>query len=242
MAPIFTGASRSPLARARLNFVALATIALSGCQRRAPEPETHPAPATSSDPPPAAFLAPSPHEHMGGMSPHEHMGGMPPHGDMGGPAAEQKGQLKWTDPQGWTRQEQSSPMRVATYRVPHAASDKDDAEMAVFHFGGGQGGDVEANLKRWENQFSDKKGDAKRTDRSANGLKAHVLEIESGTYTAMAMMPGQNASPKSDYGMLAAVVETPLGPYFFKLTGPSKTVKAQKDAYMTMLDSVKVDG
>jgi hypothetical protein len=156
-------------------------------------------------------------------------------------APEQKGQLKWTDPQGWTRQEQSSPMRVATYRVPHSGTDKDDAEMAIFHFGGGQGGDVEANLRRWENQFTDKKGDAVRTERSANGLKTHVLQIESGTYTAMAMMPGQSASPKSDYGMLAAVVETPLGPYFFKLTGPSKTVKAQKDAYMTMLDSVKVE-
>ena len=133
-------------------------------------------------------------------------------------------------------------MRVATYRVPHAGADKDDAELAVFHFGSGQGGDVEANLRRWESQFSDKKGDAKRTERTVNGMKAHVLEIESGTYAAMAMMPGQSAAPKSDYGMLAAVVETPLGSYFFKLTGPSKTVKAQKDAYMTMLDGVKVEG
>jgi hypothetical protein len=222
-------------------FVALITTLLCACQRRTPEPETHPAPAVSSDPPPAAFLAPSPHGDMAGASPHGDMAGASPHGDMAAPSPEQKVQLEWTDPQGWVRQPQTSPMRVATYKVPHAGSDKDDAELAVFYFGSGQGGDVEANLKRWENQFTDKKSDAKRTERSANGLKAHVLEIESGTYTAMAMMPGQSASPKSDYGMLAAVVETPLGPYFFKLTGPSKTVKAQKDAYMTMLDSVKVE-
>ncbi|HVW25420.1 MAG TPA: hypothetical protein VHC69_08615 [Polyangiaceae bacterium] len=217
----------SPLARLFINVAAVAVISLCGCQRRAPEPETHPtAPATSSEPPPAAFLAPS--------SPHEHLTA---------PAAESaKGQLKWSDPPGWTRLSQSSPMRLATYRVPHAGADKDDGELAVFHFGGGQGGDVEANLKRWENQFSDKKGEPKRTDRTVNGLKAHVLEVDSGTYAAMAMMPGQSSTPKSDYGMLAAVVETPLGPYFFKLTGPSKTVKAQKDAYMTLLDSVKVEG
>jgi hypothetical protein len=240
---------------ARPALVALAALVViplcSACQRKAPEPETHPAPATSSDPPPAAFLAPSPHEPMGGMSPHgpmggtsphEPMGGMSPHEPMGAAATEQKGQLKWSDPPGWTRLPQSSPMRVATYRVPHAGADKDDAELAVFHFGSGQGGDVEANLRRWESQFSDKKGDAKRTERTVNGMKAHVLEIESGTYAAMAMMPGQSSAPKSDYGMVAAVVETPLGSYFFKLTGPSRTVKAQKDAFMTMLDGVKVEG
>jgi len=132
-------------------------------------------------------------------------------------------------------------MRVATYRVPRASGDKEDAELAIFHFGGGQGGDVEANLRRWESQFTDEKGEAKRTDRDVNGLKAHVLEIESGTYTAMAMMPGQSSSPKSDYGMLATVVETPIGSYFFKMTGPSKTVKSQKDAFMTMLDGVSVE-
>src|SRR5581483_5926438 len=170
MSPSVMVAPRSPRARARAVFVALVTTLFCACQRRAPEPETHPAPATSSDPPPAAFLAPS--------SPHEHMGGTSPHGDMGNPATEQKGQLKWTHPQGWSRQEQSSPMRVATYRVPHAGSDQDDAEKAVFHFSGGEGGDGEASLRRWGGQFTDKIGDAKLTERGANGLKAQGLESE----------------------------------------------------------------
>ena len=58
----------------------------------------------------------------------------------------------------------------------------------------------------------------------------------------MAMMPGQPAGPKSDYAMIASVVETPSGSYFFKLTGPAKTIKSQKAAYMTLLDSVKAGG
>jgi hypothetical protein len=205
------------------SFVVCSVLAVfaNACQRRTQEPESRPAPSPSSEPPPAAFLAP-PHEHAGEQ------------------AADDR-KVTWSDPPGWTRLPQSSPMRLATYRVPHAASDKDDGELAVFHFGGGQGGDVEANLKRWEGQFADtKKGDAKRTDRTVNGLKAHVLEIDRGTYTAMAMMPGQTSSPKNDYAMLASVVETPVGPFFFKLTGPSKTIQGQKDAYMTLLDSVKV--
>ncbi|HEX4337137.1 MAG TPA: hypothetical protein VH062_14565 [Polyangiaceae bacterium] len=209
-------------------------VFLAGCKRQSAEPESRPEPTASSEPPPAQFLAPSPHA---GASPHGDM--QSPHGDTPTDTAA-AGKLVWSDPPGWQRSAQSSPMRMATYRIPHGAADKDDAELAVFHFGGGQGGDVEANLKRWEGQFSDKKSEAKRAERVVNGLKAHVLEVDSGTYTAMAMMPGQTSSAKSDYAMIASVVETPLGSYFFKLTGPAKTVKAQKDAYMTMLDSVKV--
>ncbi|HEX3594713.1 MAG TPA: hypothetical protein VHU80_06415 [Polyangiaceae bacterium] len=207
--------------------LALLFCAASACSRHDPEPESRPATTTSSasEPPPAQFLAPAT------ASPHAEE-----------PAAATDAKVVWSDPPGWTRLPQSSPMRMATYRVPHAGSDKDDAELAVFHFGGGQGGDVEANLKRWENQFSEKKAGAKRSERTVNGLKAHLLEIESGTYTAMAMMPGQSSAPKTDYGMIASVVETPAGSFFFKLTGPAKTIKSQRDAYMTLLDSVKAKG
>jgi hypothetical protein len=201
----------------------LSVYLVGACNRHAPEPDNRPAPSASSEPPPAQFLDPSPT-----ASPHEQA-----------PAAPASGKVVWSDPPGWPRSPQSSPMRLATYRVPHASTDKDDAELAVFHFGGGQGGDVEANLKRWEGQFSETKGAPQRSERTVNGLKAHLVEVDSGTYTAMAMMPGQPSGPKPDYAMLASVVETPVGSYFFKLTGPAKTLKSQKAAYMTLLDSVK---
>jgi hypothetical protein len=56
------------------------------------------------------------------------------------------------------------------------------------------------------------------------------------------MTPGASASPKADYAMIAAFVETPLGSYFFKLTGPAKTVTSRQDGYFTLLDSVHVEG
>ncbi len=210
-------------------LVLLGSVA-GACNKHAPEPESRPEPATSSEPPPAQFLAPptaSPHADVPGMQ---------------AASAPAEGKVVWSDPPGWTRQAPSSAMRVATYKVPHAGSDKDDGELAVFHFGGGQGGDVEANLKRWEGQFSETKGAPERSERTVNGMKAHIVEVASGTYTAMAMMPGQPAGPKSDYAMIASVVETPSGSYFFKLTGPAKTIKSQKAAYMTLLDSVKAGG
>jgi hypothetical protein len=207
-------------------FSAAALVAFA-CQR-APEPDSRPSPARSQAP---AVPVPSAALEAVAASPH---GVMP-----ASAAPHDEGRLEWSDPSGWVRLPQTSPMRVATYRVPHAPADKEDAELAIFHFGGGQGGAVEANLERWEKQFSDTKpGDAKRSERKVNGLNAHLLEIASGTYAAM--MPGQASGPKAGFGMIAAVVETPLGSYFVKLTGPSKTVKANHDAYFRLLETLHV--
>jgi hypothetical protein len=190
---------------------------LSGvaCGRHAPEPEGRPAP--SVDPSPSAAVAPA------------------------ASAAHGERHLAWSDPPGFARSAQTSPMRLATYRVPREDGDPEDAELTVFHFPGGQGGDVEANMSRWLKQFSDaKESDVVRGGRTMNGLRAHVLRIARGTYTAMT--PEESASPKADYAMIAAVVETPLGTYFFKFTGPAKTVMSRQDRYFTMLDSVHVEG
>jgi hypothetical protein len=42
--------------------------------------------------------------------------------------------------------------------------------------------------------------------------------------------------------LLGGIVSSPSGVYFFKLTGPTKTVKAARDPFLKMLDSVKVSG
>jgi hypothetical protein len=127
-------------------------------------------------------------------------------------------------------------MRKATYRVPAAPNDSEDGEMAVFYFRG-EGGSTEANIQRWISQFSDVlPSEVKRTQRNAGGLQQTLVEVE-GTYASG--MPGQPASPKPHYRLLGAVIETPVGPYFFKLTGPKKTVESARGAYLTMLDSIR---
>jgi hypothetical protein len=201
---------------------------IAACGRRAPEPDGRAAAGPSATPSATAV------EPAGTTS--------APAAAGTGPASAHPGsRLTWKDPPGWTRLPQTSPMRLATYRVPRESGDPEDGELAVFHFGGGQGGDVEANLARWEKQFSDtKKSDVERTERTVNGLRAHLLTVARGTYTAM--MPGQDSTPKSGYALIAAVVETSLGSYFVKLTGPAKTVKARRDAYFALFDSLRVEG
>jgi hypothetical protein len=147
--------------------------------------------------------------------------------------------ITWTDPPSWTRSMRPSQMRKATYQIPHAPKDKEDAELGIFYFGPGQGGTVDANVDRWVKQFSDVPVDkVKRADRSANGLVQHTVEVESGTFNAGAMM-GQ-AKPKANYSLLGAIIEAPSGEYFFKLTGPADTVAAARADFYRLLDSVHV--
>jgi hypothetical protein len=147
-------------------------------------------------------------------------------------------EVAWADPIGWQRLAPSNSMRKATYKIPAQPKDPEDAEMAVFYFGRSEGGSTEANIQRWVAQFSDAKpGDVKRTERTANGLKQTLVELE-GTYTGSGM-PGSPTTAKSGYRLLGAVVETPVGSYFFKMTGPKKTMEAAHGACLTMLDSVK---
>jgi hypothetical protein len=130
-------------------------------------------------------------------------------------------------------------MRLATYRVPKADGDREDGEVSVFHFGPGKGGDVRANLERWEKQFSDvAKANVRQNEKTINGFAVHLLEIDKGTFASG--MPGGPSKPTPGYGLLGAIVETPAGNYFFKLTGPEKTVKSAQRMFFTMLESIKI--
>jgi hypothetical protein len=199
-------------------LVACATISLVACKKQ-------PEPAQSSPLIPSAGLAPAP--------PPAAMGSQVP------PAALPIG-ITWEDPPSWQRLPGGNPMRKATYRPPRAAGDSEDPELAVFYFGPGQGGGIDANVDRWVKQFTEVKPDAiRREERQANGLRQHTVEIPSGTFNSGGMMPGSATQPKKGFAMLAGIVEAPSGVYFFKMTGPVASVKAARETFYKLLDSVK---
>lgn len=146
-------------------------------------------------------------------------------------------EITWLDPPGLRRVPPKNAMRKASYEVPRAAGDAEDGELAVFYFGPGQGGGIDANVDRWVKQFSDlKPGDVKRADREANGLREHTVEIQSGTFNSGM---GGPSVPKKDYALEGAIVEAPSGAYFFKMTGPAHTIAAARGAFLQLLDSVR---
>lgn len=157
------------------------------------------------------------------------------------PAAEAPLGIEWTDPADWKREAPKSMMRKAQFAIPAAAGDTEGAELTVFYFGPNQGGGVEDNINRWTGQFKDLKKEAiQRSERSVNDLTQHVVEVESGTYAGTSMGPhAPPAEAKEAQGLLGAVVEAPTGKYFFKLSGPTKTVKAARESFFKLLDSIK---
>ena len=149
-------------------------------------------------------------------------------------------EITWVDPSGLRRVPPKNAMRKASYIVPHASGDTEDGELAVFYFGPGQGGGIDANVDRWVKQFSGvSPSDVKRADREANGLRQHTVEIQHGTFDAGSMGMGASSGPKKDYALEGAIVEAPSGAYFFKMTGPARTVAAARKSFFALLDSVK---
>jgi hypothetical protein len=174
-----------------------------------------------------------------GQPPQGAMGGMPPGGIAAPPASGSPtaaAGLAWTLPAGWTIEAPRS-MRVATYAIPAASGDAEGAECAVFYFGAGQGGGVDANLERWIGQFQPA-AKSKRSSKTVNGVQVSLADV-TGTYTAHGGSTTQPQGDKPDWRLLGAIAESPQGAVFFKLAGPAKTVAAVSKAFDTMVGSLK---
>lgn len=159
---------------------------------------------------------------------------------VGGIAAETTGGLSWDAPAGWASQ--AKPMRAANYVVP-AAGGGESGELAVYYFGPGQGGGVEANLKRWIGQFRAADGGpadaaAKRSQKTVNGIAISLLELD-GTYLFKPFPRAPKAVEKPGYRMLAAIAQGPDAPIFFKLTGPAATVQAARAKFDALIGSIR---
>lgn len=140
----------------------------------------------------------------------------------------------WDDPAEWKRLP-SSGMRYASYEIPAAKGDKLGGELNVFILGG----DVEANIQRWVDEFSN--FDLKsvvRSKRKVHEMEQTIVEIPNGHFSG-----GMGETKESDnYGLLGAIVVAPSGAeFFFKLTAPSKAVKAARKPFYQLLDSVHVE-
>jgi hypothetical protein len=136
--------------------------------------------------------------------------------------------LTWAVPKRWSVAENPSTFRIATYKVPHAPKETDDAEVSVSQ----AGGSLEDNIKRWEAQF-DGAPKAARSEKTVGGLKIIIVDIR-GAY-----LGGMAGGPKKEgMRMLAAIVPTEMS-HFFKLTGTEATVKAAEPDFNELVASMK---
>ena len=151
------------------------------------------------------------------------------------------GPLSAMAPKGWVAQQPSSSMRVAQYGLPGPAG---EATLGIFFFGPGQGGGVEANIGRWQGQFTQGDGQpaqGRRWTRQVGDIEITGLDV-SGTFSAGMGMG--DPTPQADYRMLGAIAVHRSGTVFFKVTGPAQTVEqwaASFDEFLSTLQAGSVE-
>lgn len=142
--------------------------------------------------------------------------------------------LRYDLPAGWTRQMPSSSMRLDQAVIPGPGG---EGQLAVFFFGVGGGGGVDANLERWAAQVQHD-GQPARDSFEVNGFRISTIEVR-GTILPSGM--GGPSEPQPDSVLLGAVVEGTGGPWFFKATGPRATMDPAKEPFLGMLRTVRAN-
>lgn len=142
-------------------------------------------------------------------------------------------------PAGWTQQPPESSMRLTQFQAP-AAKGEEPASVVVFYFGKGGGGPVEANVARWESQFSAPDGKpVKAVTRKAKAGVMPVTWVELNGSYARGVGMGQDSPAKPNQTLIAAIVETPKGNLVFHLYGPKASVAQHRKAFEAMVNGLK---
>jgi hypothetical protein len=148
----------------------------------------------------------------------------------------QVGTLTADVPAKWTPRPIHAQMRVADYDVGT------DAEVIVYYFGENGIGTVDDNVDRWLAQFTQPDGrDTKQVatiDRETFAGRSATIVSVTGTYAGMDM--GDAAPPATrDHALVAAIVDSAAGPYYFRLFGGRDAVRAAEPGFRAMLASLR---
>jgi hypothetical protein len=137
--------------------------------------------------------------------------------------------FKFALPEGWKSVTPSSPMRKAQLEI---ARGPEKAEVTFFHFGADQGGSAADNVARWYAQFP---GSEKNriTENVQVGSVKITFAMTDGTFSSG--MPGGPTTPMEGYALCGAILESPSGSVFVKMTGPNAVVKASTEAFKKMV-------
>lgn len=125
--------------------------------------------------------------------------------------------------------------------IPKVGDDGEVGRLTMM----GAGGSIDANIQRWEGQFSQSDGstaEAKTKKMTVDGMDVTIVDI-SGTFSQTMGGPfsGGKKVENPDYRMLAAIIETTgEGNYFVKLVGPAATVDANEAEFEKMIKSAKL--
>jgi hypothetical protein len=173
-----------------------------------------------------------PHGPAAGLNPPpSHVSGEIKHIDVGG--------LTFDAPEGWEYRHPASAMRRAELGV---RGDDGTAGLVVYFFGDRGAGSAQANIDRWVGQFKNPDGSALANvtpiKQEIAGFKVTQVEVAGAYIGGMGSGPDSQA-PQPGQRMIATIVNTKSGPYYFKFLGDDEVVKANRAALDQLLQSMK---
>lgn len=139
----------------------------------------------------------------------------------------------------WTWQAPTVQFRALQYSVPSSDPAGGAAELIFSVFAAGDGGPIDANVKRWVSQFRTQDGDeveAKIQDKVVGEIPVKLIEL-AGHYQGM----GQ-AAPRPGMMQLGAIIQLPQSTVFVRIIGPEVTVEAARGDFDAMIASVRKVG
>lgn len=230
--------------------MSLGLLLALGCQSKGPAPKegsglaaevattetggAHPGAAND----PHAGMAPVGDPHAGLDMTQRPQTGAPVYGQPDASGMLDVGAVAFKLPAKWNAQAPKSAMRRAQLSAPGSAG---PAELIVYFFGPQGAGTSQENIDRWIGQFSKPDGspvsDAKKTSSKVSGIDITKLEVE-GRYAGGMSPTGQQQAGQPNQRLLAAIVNDPAGPYYFKFLGPSATVSENRAAFDALIASI----
>jgi hypothetical protein len=156
------------------------------------------------------------------------------------------GNLIFTIPSKWKIEPVESPARGGQWHVPPLHGEGEGGEIVVFYFGPGIGGKViggtaKENIEAWIGTMFNAEGHPAADKVSQHKTSGFTISqvIIFGTYYQVVSLPGVPPVPKSNYGLLGAVIENPQGNVYWRFTGPEPLITANLPLFNKVIDSVK---
>jgi len=136
-------------------------------------------------------------------------------------------------PASWQWKPPENTMRLANFTVP-APSGGGQAQLAVFI----AGGDGPTIVRGWEEQFRTDDGEpaeAALSEMTVDGRRILIVELT-----------GRRLNPalgwyKPDQSLLGAMLQSPEGPAQIRLTGPTETIEANREAFLALVGGIRLD-
>jgi hypothetical protein len=126
--------------------------------------------------------------------------------------------------------------RVANYTVP-GRDGGEAAQIVVYYFGPGQGGDIDSNILRWQSQFGPQ-ADGTPTQPVVDRMNVEGIPVTLVELAGDWMKMGQSRYTP-DQLFIAAIVQAPTGNIFIRFAGQAATVEADREAFMDMVRGLR---